>query len=282
MNAISCLGARRRLSAFHDCELPTREQVAVSAHLRRCERCASEAAAYVVLGETLRDRAARLSGSYERDLEALLSETVGRVTAERHESVGAQFGRMFDDMRLGLAALGSTAGSLVSMLLVVGICYFGPQSERSDSLSGMMQNLSGSVDVRDLVGQQIGEPTARDREAISATAMEPRLPSPASNGEPRMSDEDAVFALAAIVTRQGRIASLEVVRSDQTNGADREQVIRLLDQVSRAQLEPSRVGGAPVAARKVWVMARTTVRAKLLPLPKQSALPVFWPRAVLS
>jgi len=92
-----------------------------------------------------------------------------------------------------------------------------------------------------------------------------------------MSEEYAFFALAAVVTRQGRIASLEVVRSDQPTASDREQILRLLDQVSRARFEPATVGGAPVAARRVWVMAHTTVRAKLPPLPKQSALPVAWP-----
>jgi hypothetical protein len=277
MNGMSCQGTRRRLSAFHDGELPTKEQVAVELHLRGCERCASESAAYNALGDALRVRAARMAAVRESDLEALQSETLSRLAAEREQSVPATVGRMFEDMRLGFAALGSTAASLVSILLIVGIFYFGPQSERPDSLSGMMQMLSAqdhSVDVRDLVGQQIGEPSARDREAMSASALLPSPPvRPDGTIEPQMSEEDAVFALAAVVTRQGRIASLEVVRSDQTPSADREQIVRLLDQVSRARLEPARVGGSPVAARRVWVMAHTTVRAKLLPLPKQSALP---------
>lgn len=274
MNGMSCQGVRRRLSAFHDGELPTREQVAVQVHLRQCARCAQESAANTAIGDLVRGRAARLSAGYERDLEALRSETISRLNAERAESVPAQIGRMFDDMRLGFAALGSTAASLVSMLLVVGIFHFGPQSERPDSLSGMMQAMrvsNGNVDVRDLVGQQIGEPSAHDREAMSATAMLPRPVSPFRRDAEAMSDEDAVFALAAIVTRQGRIASLEVVSSAQTS--DREQIMRLLDQVSRARLEPARVGGTPVAARRVWVMAHTTVRAKAPVSPKQSSLP---------
>ena len=40
MNRLSCGGARRRLSAFHDDELPVEEQVAVEAHLRACVDCA--------------------------------------------------------------------------------------------------------------------------------------------------------------------------------------------------------------------------------------------------
>lgn len=284
MKTMSCHGARRRLSAFHDGELPTREQVDVQAHLRRCGRCASEAASNAALGDMLRVRAARMVAVHERDLEALRSETLSRLKAEREESVPAQLGRMFDDMRLSFAALGSTAASLVSVLLVAGIVYFGPQTQRPDSLQGLMQMLSSpssSVDVRDLVGQEIGQPSAHDREAMSATAMAFRPVSREAMGDTSLSEQDAVFALAAVVTRQGRIASLEVVRSDQIPGSDRDQILRLLDQVSRARLEPARVGGSPVAARRVWVMAHTTVRAKLPPLPKQSALPAAGPRAVV-
>jgi len=283
MNGISCQGVRRRLSAFHDGELPAREQVAVEAHLRGCARCEQDAAADATIGAIVRGRAAaRLASLYERDLGALRSETIGRLNAERAASVAAEVGRMFDDMRLGLAALGSTAASLVSILLVIGIFQFGARSERPDSLSALMQAQRAAkigVDVRDLVGQQIGQPSAHDREAMSATAMPPR-PNATYLGDPEaMSSEDAVFALAAIVTRQGRVASLEVVRSDQTPQSDREEIVRLLDQVSRARMEPARVGGSPVAARRVWVMAHTTVRAKAPVLPKQSALPLWGPRA---
>jgi len=282
---MSCRGARRRLSAYHDGELSTPEQVAVEAHLRQCGRCASETAAYAAVGESLRGRAARVVVFHASDFDALQSEILGRVKAERDESVPAQVGRMFDDMRLGFAALGSTAASVVSMLLVVGIFHFGPQSERPDSLSAMMHLLgspTSSVDVRDLVGQQIGQPSAHDREAMSATALNGGFPSVDVDRDLPLSEQDAVFALAAVVTRQGRIASLEVVRSDAALSPDREQVLRLLDQVSRARLEPARVGGAPVAARRVWVMAHTTVRAKLPPLPKQSSLPSIWPRSIVS
>jgi hypothetical protein len=220
--------------------------------------------------------------AFEGEMDGLQSGIVSRLRVEREESVPAQVGRMFEDMRLGFAALGSTAASFVSLLAVVGILNFGPQSERPDSLAGVMQGMGGSaatVDVRDLVGQQIGVPSPQDREAMSANAMG----RPASATEAQMSEEDAVFALAAVVTRQGRVASLEVVRSDQQSSQTQEQILRLLDQVSRARFEPATVGGAPVAARRVWVMAHTTVRAKLPPLPKQSALPPAWTvRSVVS
>ena len=84
------------------------------------------------------------------------------------------------------------------------------------------------------------------------------------------SEEDAVFALAAVVTQQGRIANLELVLAEQRSGADRERVLRLLDDVSRARFEPARIGGSPVAVNVVWLLAHTTVRGKS---GKQSSMP---------
>ena len=40
MKALSCAATRRRLQAFHDHELPVGEQIAVSAHIEWCPRCA--------------------------------------------------------------------------------------------------------------------------------------------------------------------------------------------------------------------------------------------------
>lgn len=280
---MSCRGVRRRLSAYHDGELATHAQVVVEAHLRDCPRCARSVSGFLAVGEILRARAARDSAGRAIGLEALGAEVIGRVKAEREEAMTAQVARMFEDMRLGFAALGSTAASVVSMALVVGIFTFGPQTQRPDSLSGVIQTMgtAGSVDVRDLVGRDIVEPTSHDREAMSVSTMFGRSPSGAEVGEGELSEQDAVFTLAAMVTRQGRIASLEVAKSDPGSGADREQVLRLLDQVSRARLEPAKVGGAPVASRKLWVLAHTTVRGKLPVQPKQSRLPGALPRQIL-
>lgn len=280
---MSCRGVRRRLSAFHDGELPTHDLVVIETHLRDCPRCARSASGLRVLGELLRERAARAAASQTVGLEAMGSEIVGRIRAERQEAVTAQIGRMFEDMRIGFAALGSTAASVVSMALVVGIFYFGPQTERPDSLSGVLQTMGTprSVDVRDLVGRDIVGPSPHDREAMSVSSMMGRGVAGAAT-EAELSEEDAVFTLAAMVTRQGRIATLEVAKSNLSSAADREQVLRLLDQVSRARFEPARVGGAPVASRKLWVLAHTTVRGKLPTQPKQSQGPGRVPGSVLT
>jgi hypothetical protein len=83
---------------------------------------------------------------------------------------------------------------------------------------------------------------------------------------------DEVFALAAIVTRNGRVVSPEVL-SRQSSEAERARVNRLLDEISRARFEPAMMGGTAVSVKTVLVLARTTVRAKMPVTPKQSAVP---------
>jgi hypothetical protein len=215
-----------------------------------------DAAELDAVGDALRVGAGRLAVHFQGDLDALESEITNRVRVEREESVPVRFGRMFEDMRLGFAALGSIAASIVSVLVLSGICYFGPVVERPDSLAGMMETL--------------GAPAA----GVDTRMMMPRARFGAVMSDDVFNQEDAVFALAAVVTQQGRIKSLELVRSDRAKGTDTEQVLRLLDLVSRARLEPARMGGSPVAVRTVLVLAHTTVRGKLPASPKRSALPV--------
>jgi len=78
-------------------------------------------------------------------------------------------------------------------------------------------------------------------------------------------EEDAVFALAAIVTRDGRLANIHRVG---TNGvkAMRDEarlVDALLDAVTRARIEPGATNATPAAPENsmVWLVTRTTVRA---------------------
>jgi hypothetical protein len=156
-------------------------------------------------------------------------------------------------MRLSLAALASTCATAVSVLLVVGIFYFGPQPERPDSLAAMMETLGASTVGAD---SRILSPRPSESDAMLGGLV---------------SEEDEVFALSAIVTRNGRILSPEIL-SQQLSETERLRVNQLLDRVSRARFEPARMGGAAVSVKTVFVLARTTVRAKLPVTPKQSSI----------
>jgi hypothetical protein len=81
------------------------------------------------------------------------------------------------------------------------------------------------------------------------------------------SEEDRVFALAAVVTREGRIKNLELLqdKGGEAKLNDAKLVENLLAAVSRARFEPASVHGLPVAVNMVWLVARTTVRATKRP-----------------
>jgi hypothetical protein len=256
MTKLSCGGVARRLSAFHDGELPVEAQVAVAAHVRACRTCASEVAGVRGLGDLIRTSAAARAEQGEVNFDRLQADIMARLAAEREESVPAQVSRAFEDMRLGFAALGSTVATLVSILIVIGIFSFGPRSERSDSIAGLLETM--------------GAPTVG---MDSSRIMMPRAAGEGTASDLSVNEEDAVFALSAVVTRNGRIVNLEYA-SDQGAGADRERVERLLDELKRARFEPARRGGAPVAVKTVFLLAHTTVRGKMPITPKQSALPM--------
>jgi hypothetical protein len=76
-----------------------------------------------------------------------------------------------------------------------------------------------------------------------------------------MSEEEAVLALATVVTREGRLIDLRLVN----DGRDRQQIDGLLNAISTARFEPARYTGSPVPTNVnvLWLLARTTVRGKV-------------------
>lgn len=254
MKKLSCGAVRRRVSAFHDGELPLVEQIAVEAHLRGCQACAGHARELRDLGDLVRLGCVEVSERLSGDLDGLQAELLNRIRVEREESVPAQVSRAFEDMRLGFAAVGSTLATFVSILLMFGMLYFGPRTERPDSLAGLMETLGAQS-----VGSEAG-------------LMMPRSADGGMVSDGVFSEEDAVLALSAVVTKGGRLRNLEAVLSEQPTAADRDRVLKLLDQVSRVRFEPARVHGSAVAVKTLWLFAHTTVRGKMPLNPKQSGL----------
>jgi len=105
-----------------------------------------------------------------------------------------------------------------------------------------------------------------------ASVQMPRPIDPAFAGpEAAGGDDDAVFTLSAVVTREGRVANLELLREPGENvvpgSVEAKAVADLLDAVSRARFEPGSVAGLPVAVNMVWMFAHTTVRGTPAPTP---------------
>jgi hypothetical protein len=263
MKTLTCAAARRSLQAFHDSELPVSQEIAVWAHLEWCGECAAALADLQVV------RAALLAATQGRrtltgeDAASFNASVVNRVKAERDTSWFAHLQVMFEDMRLGYAGVGAAVATMVCVVIMLSMMRFAT-IERPDSLAAMVTFLATPGSNQNPV-------------PIDARVLLPRaLDSAFSAGENDTSGEvDAVFTLAAVVTREGRIANLELLHA---NGgpqqADQARLAEgLLDAVSRARFEPARMAGLPVAVNMVWLVARTTVRPNknlpVVPLAKK-------------
>ena len=275
---LGCEHAREMLPAFVDGELPVGEQVAVESHLRWCSTCAAHVEDLRLIGESIRLAAPTTTRDDQKELATLQSSVLSRVRAEHEQSFAFKVRGLFDDLHLLWAGLGAMTAVLV--------CVFGTMSvlhaasvERPDSLAGVIQSLANPGSDRNpmlLDGRMIQAPRALDD-------------SPALD---QLGEDEAVFALAAVVTREGRIANYEVLVSERygTRFSNRAQEARrvttLLDKVAQARFTPAErgVARAPVAVNMVWLLARTTVKGKPLTLdfdgPQEAEPEVITPAVV--
>jgi hypothetical protein len=236
MKTLTCPAARRLLHAFHDEELPISDQIAVDAHLEWCDRCAADFAALGCLRRALRALTPGRAALSWEDEASLQRSVVSRVKAERATSWAAQAREMFDDMQLVYAGAGATMAAILSVVFMISVMRFAPSP-------GSNQN-----------------PVQVDEHVLMPRALNEPFATPPSGGG------DTAFMLAAVVTREGTIENLELLRPvsgpTAAPGTDEARVVEhLLGAVSRARFEPARVAGLPVAVNMVWLVAHTTVRA---------------------
>jgi len=253
MMARSCRSVRRLLSAFHDGELPIGEQIAVQAHLRQCRSCAVEARELALLGSIVRDGSP--AASAEPDvLAGLAAGVVSRVKAEREQSIAGWGERVFDDLHVFWAALGATGATVACVAIIFGIFFYATQF-RPDSLGGV-------IALQSLPPGSNANPLNPDNRVVLPTA------SGSAFAEAALPNEDeSVFALAAVLTREGTIAYLELLHAEavQGNVRSRQEEQAIMAQLAKAKFEPARYGGAPVAVNMVWLYTQLTVRGKILP-----------------
>ena len=263
MKTLTCAAARRSLQAFHDSELPVSQEIAVWAHLEWCGECGAALADLQVVREALLVATQGRRTLTGEDAASFHASVVNRVKAERDTSWFAHLQVMFEDMRLGYAGVGAAVATMVCVVIMLSMMRFAT-IERPDSLAAMITFLATPGSNQNPV-------------PIDARVLLPRaLDSAFSAGENDTSGEvDAVFTLAAVVTREGRIANLELLHAN--GGPQQANQARLaeglLDAVSRARFEPARMAGLPVAVNMVWLVARTTVRPNknlpVVPLAKK-------------
>lgn len=242
---VNCADVRDQLEAFHDGELLLDQQLQVRAHLDECVGCACELADLAQLRHALRGVPVLTQMRVQHPPEGWTGGVLEQVRVERELSWHTWLLTVFDDMHLVWPALGATFAVLVCLLASAEVMQ-ATNEQRPDSLAGIIDYLASP-------GTN-GNPARLD-----GFTMVPRRHT--SPDDWPVASEDAVLALSAVVTREGRIQNIEMLAAEQARAlkVKPEVVLAMIDAASRAQFEPARAGGAPIAVSMVWLLAHTTV-----------------------
>src|SRR6185503_11837108 len=199
MKALTCAATRRRLQAFHDRELAFTDQIAVSAHLEWCDRCAASLAEMRAVRAALQAVAPGRIPLPQGDAEVFTTTVVSRLKAEDDASLFSRVRAMFEDMRLGYAGLGAAAATVVCVVIMLSMMRFATD-ERPDSLAAIMNVLATPLECES------------GNDLTDASGCRARWAERFQRAN-EWAEQDAIFTLEAMVTRQGRLPTLSVLRS---------------------------------------------------------------------
>lgn len=239
----TCRETSELLSAYLDGELDVQDHVDVRNHLAECAACRDDLGAFEVVGSMLRE----VGHGRTTEMAGLADAVVSRVTVEDREAWFARLGRAFDDMHLVWAGLSATGAVIACAGLAASLVLLAPRAERADSLRGIVSalSLSGS-DLEPMMLRPGLEVPRVSPEAITPVMLASTLPGP-------WSASDSDVAVAAVVTREGRVAEAHIVDGHAYAGFT--ESLR-----ESARFRPASRRGVPVAVSLVWVMSHTTVR----------------------
>jgi hypothetical protein len=241
MHRMSCDAVREDLDAFHDGEVPLEVQLLVREHLESCPGCRIDHDSLEGLRGALR---AVPGPRHDGPPDAWTGSVLEQVKVERQLSWHTWLLGVFDDMHLVWPAIGATAAVLVCLLASAEVMQ-ATNEQRPDSLAGIIGYLASP-------GSNVNPARLDGFTEVPRRRESDQWP---------LSSEDAVLTLSAVVTREGRIQSVEMLAAEQARAlkVKPEVVLAMLDAASRAQFEPARAGGAPIAVSMVWLLAHTTV-----------------------
>ena len=252
---LDCRAAQALLEGFVDGELPVNDQVALESHLRWCRVCSARVEDMQIIGASLRitSCALRAVDGADESLASAESEVLTRITTEREQSAWAQLRSMCTDMRFFWPAVGASF-ALAACLCVAAAVVSVTSDEKPDSLAGMIERLANPGS--DQNPMRLDDAMATPPRALAGTGLD------------SVPDDDAVFALAAVVTREGRVSNYEVLFAERASVRRHDTAVQtgdvssVVNAVKQSRFAPAQaIDGAPVAVNIVWVLARTTVKA---------------------
>jgi hypothetical protein len=251
---LGCAGARDMLEALVDGELPVSEQVALEAHLRWCDTCRAHVEDLRVIGSAVRlgSAASTIGQTDAAAIATTYDEVITRIRTERDQSFAVLSREWFADMRYLWPALGATIAVIICVCASTLVNQI-VRAERPNSLKALIEIMASPGSDENPLRLETGMLVPRTLEVGPAFVS--------------IRDEEAVFAVAAVVTREGRVSNYELlqsVREPLLDGGGRERVAEesaVLDAVRHSRFEPAQTVDGVVAVNMVWLLARTTVKA---------------------
>jgi len=250
---LGCQGAREMLESFVDGELPVSEQVVLEAHLRWCDTCQARVEDVQLIGSALR-LGAVVSAAGHTETAAIATmhdEVVMRVSAERDQSLAVHWRELFSDMRYLWPALGATA-AVILCVCASTLVNQSVRAERPDSMAALISMMANPGSDQNPLHLESGMLVPRTLEVGSMFSSMP--------------EEDAVYAVAAVVTREGRVSNYELLQSvreplvGHPASSRADEVTAVLNAVRDSRFEPAQTVDGVVAVNMVWLLARTTVK----------------------
>ena len=243
MHEHSCADVRGRLEACYDGEVPFNERLAIHNHLGECVTCSLAAEELTDLGAKLRSMADEVGEQAASQPLRLTAQVVEQLRVEEQFSVRTQIVALFQDMHLVWAGIGATVATLICIVGSASVLHAANQ-ERPDSLAGVISLLANPGSNANPI----------------RLSYEMRAPRAVTDPAIEMSEEDAEYALSAVVSREGRIQGIEVINDDQRG--KRAVVNAMLNEAYRVQFAPAEARGDVVAVSMVWLVASTTVKGR--------------------
>jgi len=242
MHQHPCADVRERLEAFYDGELTIGERIAIQNHLGECVACSLAADELSTLGASLREFAAQTADRTADEPLRISARVIERLGVEAQFSLRSQVGALFQDMHLVWAGLGASVATLICIIGSASVLHAANQ-QRPDSLASVISILANPGSNQNPMRLNY------DMMAPSAVRVAPL----------EMAEEDAEYALAAVVSREGRVQGVQVINSPHSRDA---AVNAMLHEVSRMQFAPAQARGDAVAVSMVWLVANTTVKGR--------------------
>lgn len=245
MHEHSCADVRGRLEAFYDGEVPFSERLAIQNHLTECVACSLEVEQIFALGATLRGMAAEVGEHAAVEPLRLSEQVVEQLGVEEQLSAQTRIVTLFQDMHLVWAGIGATVATLICVVGSASVLHAANQ-ERPDSLAAVISLLANPG-------------SNANPMRLNYDMMAPRA---VTDPAIQMSEEDAEYALSAVVSREGRVQGIEVINDARPLG-ERAVVNAMLNEAYRVQFAPAQARtGDAVAVQMVWLVANTTVKGR--------------------